>query len=308
MLLRPYESRFADKNGELRLQVTGYRRLLFSIIVHGGEGEIDAASAPARLAGCRAAAEAGYAVLKNRGHALDAVQAAVVELENNPLFNAGTGSTLNRDGKVETDAAIMDGATLKAGAVAAVSGIRNPVKLARKVMEASKHILLAGAGAYQFAREHDIETCDPAELVVPAQRAHWEKEHGTVGAVALDAQGNLAAATSTGGVFDKLPGRVGDTPLIGCGTYANEYAAVSCTGLGEDIMRVTLARHAAYLVEQGMDAALAVRQAIAYISGKTTGEAGLILVSRDGRLGFARNSVNMPVYAISSDTGVVSDI
>ena len=282
--------------------------MTFAIIVHGGAGKIDAASAPARLAGCRAAAEAGFAVLKRNGTALDAVQTAVIALENNPLFNAGTGSTLNREGKVENDAAIMDGATLKAGAVAAVSGVRNPVKLARKIMEASRHILLAGEGARRFAREHDIELCDPAELVVPAQRAHWETEHGTVGAAALDAHGHLAAATSTGGVFDKLPGRVGDTPLLGCGTYANEYAAVSCTGLGEDIMRVTLARHAAYLVEQGAEAAKAARQAIVYCSGKTRGEAGLILVDRSGRLGFARNSVNMPVCAISDDARVVLEV
>lgn len=282
--------------------------MVFAIIVHGGAGEIAASSAPSRLAGCRAAAEAGYAVLKRNGSALDAVQAAVVALENNPLFNAGTGSTLNREGKVENDAAIMDGATLRAGAVAAVSGIRNPVKLARKIMEAGQHILLAGEGAHRFAREHDVELCDPAELVVPAQRAHWEKEHGTVGAAALDAHGHLAAATSTGGVFDKLPGRVGDTPLIGCGTYANEYAAVSCTGLGEDIMRVTLARHAAYLVEWGAEAAKAARQAIAYSSDKTRGEAGLILVDRSGGFGFARNSVNMPVCAMSGDARVVLEI
>ena len=282
--------------------------MTFAIIVHGGAGEIDAASVAARLAGCRAAAETGYAVLKKNGRALDAVQAAVVELENNPLFNAGTGSTLNRDGKVETDAAMMDGATLKAGAVAAVSGIRNPVKLARKVMEASNHILLTGEGAYQFAEQHSIETCDPEALVVPAQRTHWDKEHGTVGAVALDAHGQLAAATSTGGVFDKLPGRVGDTPLIGCGTYANEHAAASCTGLGEDIMRVTLARHATYLVEQGLEAATAAHHAIAYFSGKTRGEAGLILVERGGRIGFARNSTNMPVCAMTSDAGLVLEI
>ncbi|MGB9430526.1 MAG: isoaspartyl peptidase/L-asparaginase [Gammaproteobacteria bacterium] len=274
---------------------------MFSIIVHGGAGEIDSASLPARLAGCRAAAEAGYAILKGNGRALDAVQAAVVMLEDNPLFNAGTGSTLNRDGRVETDAAIMDGATLKAGAVAAVSGIRNPVKLARKVMDVSAHILLAGTGASRFAEQHGIELCDPAELIVSAQRAEWEKEHGTVGAVALDAHGHLAAATSTGGIFDKLPGRVGDTPLIGCGTYADAHAAVSCTGAGEDIIRTVLARHAAYLVEQGLDSATAARRAIADVNAKTEGEAGLILVDRDGRTGFARNSVNMPVCALAAD-------
>lgn len=277
----------------------------FAIIVHSGAGEIDPAGIPARLAGCRAAAEAGYAVLKGNGRALDAVQAAVVELENNPLFNAGRGSTLNRDGRVETDAAVMDGATLRAGAVAAVSGVRNPVRLARAVMEASPHVLLMGEGAQRFALQHGIELCDPQDLVVPAQREHWEKEHGTVGAVALDVHGHLAAATSTGGVFDKLPGRVGDSPLIGCGTYADGHAAVSCTGLGEDIMRTTLARHAAYLCEQGMDAAAAARKALAYFKEKTRGEAGLILMDGEGHAGFARNSKHMPVCAMSSDAGVI---
>ncbi|MGH8379162.1 MAG: isoaspartyl peptidase/L-asparaginase family protein [Gammaproteobacteria bacterium] len=272
-----------------------------AIIVHGGAGEIATDSAATRLAGCRAAAEAGYAVLKQGGGALDAVQAAVIELENNPQFNAGTGSTLNREGKVETDAAIMDGASLRAGAVAAVSGIRNPIRLARKVMDASLHILLASEGAYRFAQQNGIETCDPEELIVAGQRSHWEKEHGTVGAVALDTHGHLAAATSTGGIFNKLPGRVGDTPLIGCGTYADTHAAVSCTGLGEDIIRMTLARHAAYLIDQGLDAAAAARQAIADFSAKTRGEAGLIVVDNRGRVGFARNSVHMPVCALSGD-------
>ena len=281
--------------------------MTFAIIVHGGAGKIDPEGVPVRLAGCRTAAAAGYAVLKANGKALDAVQAAVIELENNPLFNAGHGSTLNRDGSVETDAAIMDGATLRAGAVAAVCGVRNPVTLARAVMEASPHVLLVGAGAQHFAVQQGVELCDPRELVVPAQRAHWEKEHGTVGAVALDGQGHLAAATSTGGVFDKLAGRVGDSPLIGCGTYADGHAAVSCTGVGEDIIRTTLARHAAHLCEQGMEAAAAVRQAIAFFTDKTRGEAGLILMDSGGRASFARNSVHMPVCAMSSDAGIITE-
>jgi L-asparaginase / beta-aspartyl-peptidase len=143
--------------------------------------------------------------------------------------------------------------------------------------------------------------------VVPAQRSHWEKEHGTVGAVALDTHGRLAAATSTGGIFDKLPGRVGDTPLIGCGTYADADAAVSCTGSGEDIMRTTLARHAAYLIEQGMDAVAAARQAIAYFVKHTPGEAGIILINNHGVYGYARNSAHMPVCALASDRGLKID-
>lgn len=281
--------------------------MTFSIIVHGGAGEVPLDSLDARKQGCHIAAEAGAHILKRGGQALDAVQAAVEVLENNPLFNAGTGSTLNHEGRVETDAAIMDGAILKAGAVAAVSGIRNPIRLARAVMEHSPHILLAGEGAYRFAQQHGIETCDPSELVVPAQRSHWEKEHGTVGAVALDAEGRLAAATSTGGIFDKLPGRVGDTPLIGCGTYADANAAVSCTGSGEDIMRTTLARHAAYLVEQGLDATAAARQAIVYFAEQTHGDAGIILMSNRGVHGYARNSAHMPICALASGKELILD-
>ncbi len=281
--------------------------MTFAIIVHGGAGEVMPESLEARKSGCRVAAEAGALILTRGGHAVDAAEAAVAVLEDNPLFNAGTGSTLNREGRVETDAAIMDGNSLKAGAVAAVSGIRNPIHLARKVMDASRHILLAGEGAYRFGTLHGIETCDPQELVVPAQRNYWQKEHGTVGAVAMDTHGRLAAATSTGGIFDKLPGRVGDTPLIGCGTYADGNAAVSCTGSGEDIIRTTLARHAAYLLEQGMDSMVAASQAIAYFSNKTRSEAGIILMNCKGQAGFARNSVHMPVCILGPDRAFFLD-
>ncbi|MDE2234948.1 MAG: isoaspartyl peptidase/L-asparaginase [Gammaproteobacteria bacterium] len=275
--------------------------MTFTIIVHGGAGAVDPSSLETRRQGCLAAAQAGLRILAAGGLALDAVQAAVVALEDNPLFNAGTGSTLNREGLVETDAAIMDGSNLRAGAVAAVSGIHNPIQLARAVMEHSPHVLLAGEGAYVFAKHHGVATCNPDELIVPAQRNHWHEKHGTVGAVALDTHGRLASATSTGGVFDKLPGRIGDTPLIGCGTYANLQAAVSCTGLGEDITRTTLARHAAYLVEQGMMVAEAAARAISEFSAATGSEAGLILVDRSGRTAHARNTSNMPVCAMHAD-------
>lgn len=282
--------------------------MTYSIIVHGGAGEIDPASVPERLAGCRRAAESGYAVLKRGGSALDAVQAAVVVLEDDPLFNAGTGSTLNSEGRVETDAAIMDGATLRAGAVAAVSGVRNPVKLARAVMEHTSHVLLAGEGALQVARAHGIELCDPEALVVEAQRAHWKRKYGTVGAVALDRAGRLAAATSTGGMFDKLPGRIGDTPLIGCGTYADDRAAVSCTGFGEDIIRVTLARNAAYLMQEAADARAAADLALRFFTDRTGSEAGLIVMDRQGSPGFARNTTHMPVCGMNSEGELVSEV
>lgn len=278
----------------------------YSIIVHGGAGEIDPKSLPDRFAGCRKAAEAGYAVLKRGGNAVDATLAAVVVLEDDPLFNAGTGSTLNSHGKVETDAAIMDGATLRAGAVAAVSGVRNPITLAHAVMQHTPHVLLTGEGALQVAREHDIALCDPEALIVAAQREHWKRKYGTVGAVALDSDGRLAAATSTGGMFDKLPGRIGDTPLIGCGTYADDRAAVSCTGVGEDIIRTTLARTAAYLLEEAGDAAGAADLAIRFFVDHTDSEAGLILIDRKGRMGFARSTAHMPVHGLNSEGEIIS--
>ncbi|MGH8371527.1 MAG: isoaspartyl peptidase/L-asparaginase family protein [Gammaproteobacteria bacterium] len=281
--------------------------MAYSIIVHGGAGEIDPASLPERLAGCRKAAEAGYAVLKRGGSAVEAVTAAVVVLEDNPLFNAGTGSTLNAEGKVETDASIMDGATLRAGAVAAISGIRNPIKLANAVMQHSPHVLLTGEGALRVAREQNIELCDPESLIVASQRDHWKRKYGTVGAVALDAEGRLAAATSTGGMFDKLPGRIGDTALIGCGTYADDRVAVSCTGFGEDIIRTTLARSTAYLLEESGDAVTAADLAIRYFSDRTDSEAGLVMVDRKGRMGFARNTAHMPVHGLSSEGEMISE-
>ena len=280
--------------------------MTYSIIVHGGAGDIDQASLPDRKAGCREAAEAGYAILKRGGSAVEAVAAAVVVLEDNPLFNAGTGSTLNSEGKVETDAAIMDGSTLRVGGVAAVSGIRNPVKLAHAVMTQTPYVLLTGAGAMQVAREQQIELCDPEELIVPRQRDHWKRKYGTVGAVALDSDSHLAAATSTGGVFDKLPGRIGDTPLIGCGTYADDRAAVSCTGYGEDIIRTTLARSAAYLLEEAGDAAGAADLAIRYFVDRTDSDAGLILVDRKGQLGFAHSTPHMPVCGLTSAGDIIS--
>lgn len=279
--------------------------MIYSIIVHGGAGEIDPASLPERQAGCRKAAEAGYEVLKGGGSAVDAVVAAVVELENNPLFNAGFGSTLNSEGKVETDAAIMDGATLRAGGVAAVSGVRNPVKLAQAVMTQTPHVLLTGEGAMRVARENGIERCKPEDLIVPSQLEHWKRKYGTVGAVALDQGGRLAAATSTGGMFDKLPGRIGDTPLIGCGTYADDRAAVSCTGFGEDIIRTTLARSAAYLLEEEDVPMSAADVAIRYFVDRTDSEAGLILIDRKGRMGFARSTPHMPVCGLSSTGEII---
>jgi len=278
-----------------------------AIIVHGGGGRIRAEELAQRLDGCKDAVLAGWKTIQQGGSALDAVEAAVVALEDNPLFNAGTGSTLNSLGQVEMDAAIMEGETLRAGAVAAVQGIKNPIKLARRVMEDGRHLLFAGVGALLFAREIGFPQCDPESLIVEAERARWQEKHGTVGCVALDANGKIAVATSTGGIFNKLPGRVGDSPLIGCGTYANDRGGVSGTGQGEAIVRIVVAKTALDLLKEGADPQAAAHQAIALLAQKTGGTAGLIMIDRQGRIGYARNTERMPVGFILSDGQVRLD-
>ena len=278
-----------------------------SIIVHGGAGPVKDDSLSARLQGCRDAALAGWKILEQGGSSVDAVEGAVVILEDNPLFNAGTGSTLNKLGKVETDAAIMDGSMLRAGAVAAVSGVKNPIRLARRVMEDQRHVMLAGEGAILFAREIGFPEYPADALIVESERRHWESKHGTVGCVALDVAGKLSVATSTGGIFNKLPGRVGDSPLIGCGTYADDYGAVSCTGHGEAIIRIVLAKSAADLLKVGEDPQAAARQAVDLLEKKTGSTGGLILIDRRGRIGYARNTSHMPICWIAEGGRVTLD-
>ncbi len=296
-----------------------------AIIVHGGAGDLgpdDPASsggpeAP-RLTGVRRAAEAGLRVLSAGGAALDAVEAAVRLLEDDPTFNAGTGACLNAAGDVELDASIMDGATLRCGAVAVVRDVKNPVTLARRVMERSAHVLLAGAGASAFAREVGIRACRSSLMVTPAQRRRWRRLRtegapaggkGTVGAVARDANGHLAAASSTGGMAMKRPGRVGDTAIIGCGTYADDsLAAVSCTGHGERIIQLTLARRAADLVGRGVAPMDAAREAVRELGARVGGEGGLVLVGPVGEVGFACNTPVMSRAWSTLDGTVVAEM
>jgi beta-aspartyl-peptidase (threonine type) len=290
-----------------------------AIIVHGGAGgpAEDPASpgGAARLEGVRRACAAGAELLRRGGPALDAVELAVRLLEDDPLFNAGTGSVLTAAGEVECDAAVMDGGDLRCGAVAVVKDVRNPVSLARAVMERTEHVLLAGPAASAFAREVGIPAIENASLVTPRARERWEEARrgastskaGTVGAVARDAHGHLAAATSTGGMTAKLPGRIGDSPLIGCGTYADDaLAAVSCTGHGERIIQLTLARHVADLVGGGRTALDAAREAIRLLGQRVGGEGGLIVVGPNGPPGFAHNAVAMARAWTAEDGRIVA--
>jgi L-asparaginase / beta-aspartyl-peptidase len=277
-----------------------------TIIVHGGAGRIPKQKLPEMSTGCRQAAAIGWEALTQGKSALDAVEQVITVLEDNPLFNAGTGSTLNSLGEVEMDAAIMDGSSLAVGAVAAVRGVKNPIQLARKVLDDQRHILLVGDGALRFARQAGIATCPPESLIVAAQKKAWEEKHGTVGCVARDLAGKVAAGTSTGGIFDKFPGRVGDSPLPGCGTYADDAGAVSCTGNGEAIIRIVMAKTALEWVRAGLHPMEAAERALATLEEKTGSHAGLIIVDHAGRVGHARNTEYMPICAISDTGSMVS--
>jgi beta-aspartyl-peptidase (threonine type) len=273
------------------------------ILVHGGAGEVGPLdNREQAINGVKAAARVGARVLKEGGCALDAVVAAVAALENDPIFNAGLGSTLTIDGEVEMDASVMRGADLAAGAVSCVKDIQNPVQLARLVMEHTAHVLLAGEGAHAFAREQGVPLVAPGSLVTPRIRAKWEKARserqapaggGTVGAVAVDRSGHVAAATSTGGTLLKRMGRVGDTPLIGAGNYADDSgAAVSCTGHGESIIKTVLAKYTSDRVRAGEAPEQAAQAAVKELE-RVQGRGGLIVVDAQGRFGFAFNTARM---------------
>jgi len=275
---------------------------LIALAIHGGAGVMPrrgmTEARRARYeAGLARALDAGHAVLARGGSALDAVCAAVVALEDDPLFNAGRGACYNTDEEHELDAAVMDGATRRAGAVAAVNRIRNPVLAARAVMEQSRHVLLVGRGAERFARAHGVKLA-PREYFstgarLAALRRRAEGHHGTVGAVALDADGRLAAATSTGGYTGKLPGRVGDSPIVGAGTYADDLCAVSGTGLGEAFMRTVFAYDvAARLRYRKENLSRATGAALAQIAALGA-DGGVIAVDRRGNIAMPFNSEGM---------------
>ena len=279
------------------------------ILVHGGAGKVSPDLVDARRAGVGGAALSGWQVLSRGGSAVEAVEQAVRVLERDPAFNAGCGACLNRDGSVELDASIMDGRSLAAGAIGAVQRIANPVTLARAVMEAGRHILLVGEGARRFAAEVGIEECDPETLITERQRARWAALHeekaetpGTVGAVARDRAGHLAAATSTGGLSFMAPGRVGDSALIGCGTYADDrLGAASCTGDGEAIIKLVLAKSALDLLQRATQPMAAAKHAVELVTARTGADAGIILLDPLGRIGYGRNTPQMTCAFIQGD-------
>ncbi len=315
--------------------------------MHGGAWAIPEDALTAHREGVRAALKAGWTVLSRGGSALEAVETAVSVMEDDDTFDAGRGAFLTRDGRVQLDALMMSGADLRAGGVACVERLQNPIRAARLVLERSPHVYFVGAGAESFAREHGMPLIDNAALVLPRERERLRRflegeaagrpdttfagsaatpaapepamedlavqaevehalpeplqiddptlhSHDTVGALALDAQGNLAAGTSTGGTLGKAAGRVGDSSLIGCGCYAdNASAAVSLTGWGEPIMKLVLGKWATDRVGAGHSPQHAAEEAIAYLHQRLQGHGGMILLDRDGRLGLAYNTPRM---------------
>ena len=280
------------------------------ILVHGGAWAIPDNLVEAHVNGVREAIASGWRVLETGGAALDAVEEAVVVMEDDETFDAGRGSFLNREGKVQLDGLIMDGATLRAGGVGCVEHIANPIRAARKVLSESPHVYFVAEGAERFAREHGIPFCKNEDLIIPREverlRAFQASaagepsrfsptiSHDTVGAVALDRFGNIAAATSTGGTLNKAPGRLGDSSLIGCGCYAdNESAAVSTTGWGEPIMKLVLAKWAADRAASGNLPVWVAAEAMNYLKKRVNGHGGIIVLDASGRYGIAHNTPRM---------------
>jgi len=252
------------------------------------------------------AVDIGYAILEKGGTSLDAVEAVVQRLEDDSLFNAGKGSVFNSEGKVELDASIMDGNTLKAGAVAGVHHVKNPIRLARTVMEKSEHVFFIGDGAEKFAQEHGLELVDESYFFTEARWQSLQKakakesltekeKHGTVGAVALDQHGNLAAATSTGGMTNKKFGRIGDSPIIGAGTYAdNETCAISATGHGEYFIRAVVAHDIASLIRyKRLSLQAAAEEVVMNKLAKLGGTGGIIAIDRNANIAMPFNTDGM---------------
>lgn len=301
------------------------------LLIHGGAWAMPDDAIVAHEAGITNALVAGYALLQRGASAVDAVEAAVAVMEDDEIFDAGRGSFLTRDGRVQLDALLMNGENLRTGGVACVERLKNPIRAARLVLDKSPHVYFVGTGAERFAMQHGMPLIDNTELIVPRERErlmafqkaelegavdttfsgrpHLDKEkegpadpmpdptmtsHDTVGAVALDSHGHIAAGTSTGGTLSKAPGRVGDSSLIGCGCYADdESAAVSLTGWGEPIMKLVLGKWAVDRISAGASPQDAAQAAIDYLFTRLGGHGGIILLDRSGRIGLAHNTPRM---------------
>ena len=281
------------------------------LVIHGGAWAMPDDMVEAHINGVRHALATGWGVLERGGSSVDAVEEAVVIMEDDETFDAGRGSFLNRDGKVQLDALIMDGATLRAGGVGCVERLRNPVRAARKILSESPHVYFVGEGAERFAAEHGVALCRNEDLVIPREverlRAYQAQassgggdlfapaiSHDTVGAVALDRDGNIAAATSTGGTLNKAPGRLGDSSLIGCGCYANnESAAASATGWGEPIMKLVLAKWTADRIAAGNLPEWAAQESMNYLKERVNGHGGIVVLDIHGHVGIAHNTPRM---------------
>jgi L-asparaginase / beta-aspartyl-peptidase len=285
------------------------------LLIHGGAWAMPDDAVAAHEAGIANALQAGYTLLERGATAVDAVEAAVAVMEDDETFDAGRGSFLTQDGRVQMDALLMNGENLRTGGVACVERLQNPIRAARLVLDKSPHVYFVGTGAERFARQHGMALCDNTELVISREQERLYKaqaderaglpdetfsgsanldSHDTVGAVALDAHGNIAAGTSTGGTLNKAPGRVGDSSLIGCGCYAdNLTAAVSLTGWGEPIMKLVLGKWAVDRVAAGASPDQAAHDAIAYLFDRLGGHGGIILLGPDGSVGLAHNTPRM---------------
>jgi beta-aspartyl-peptidase (threonine type) len=278
------------------------------VLVHGGAGDVADGRLAEHEAHAGRAAEAGLAVLERGGTALEAVVAAVAVMEADPLFNAGTGASLTEAGTLELDASVMEGTSRRAGAVAALPPFEHPIRIAEKVLEEGRHVLYAGEGARAFAVRAGFSPADPAAMITDASRKRLSEvlsgrasegwAGGTVGAVACDERGRVAAATSTGGTVAKAIGRVGDTPIVGAGTYADDaLGACSATGIGETILRSCLSARAVDRLASE-DPEEASKRAIGIFAERFSGSGGIILVDRAGRIGIAKNTRTM-TYAFA---------
>jgi beta-aspartyl-peptidase (threonine type) len=292
------------------------------LLIHGGAWAMPDDVVEAHKNGIANALAAGYTLLEMGESAVDAVEAAVAVMEDDEAFDAGRGSFLTQDGRVQLDALLMNGENLRTGGVACVERLRNPIRAARLVLDKSPHVYFVGTGAERFARQHGMALCDNMDLVIPREQERLSKaqaaelaglpdqtfsgnldSHDTVGAVALDIHGNIAAGTSTGGTLNKAPGRVGDSSLIGCGCYAdNRTAAVSLTGWGEPIMKLVLGKWAVDRVAAGASPEQAAEEAIAYLFSRLGGHGGIILLGPDGRVGLAHNTPRM-AWGLQTEAG-----